>query len=36
MKPTLLAWYGLFRSEGLDPIRAFLLALLKVRTGGKR
>ena len=36
MKPKLRAWYGIFRSEGLDPVRAFLLALLKVKAEGKR
>lgn len=28
-------WYGVFRAEGLDPIRSLLLALLKVATGDK-
>lgn len=36
MWPAIKHWYDVFRAESLDPIRACLLALLKVAAGDKR
>lgn len=36
MKTPYKHWYHIFRLEGLDPIRACLLAWLKVLAGDKR
>ena len=36
MKAAVKHWYGVLRADGMDPIRAFLLALLKVSAGDKR
>jgi hypothetical protein len=33
MKDEYKFWYRVFRSDGLDPIRSALLALLKVYAG---
>ncbi len=36
MRSAVKHWFDVFRSECLDPIRACLLALLKVAAGDKR
>lgn len=36
MRTAFNHWFAVFRAEGLDPIRACLLALLKVAAGDKR
>ena len=36
MRSAVKHWFYVFRAEGLDPIRACLLALLKVAAGDKR
>jgi len=36
MRTAFNHWFSVFRTEGLDPLRACLLALLKVAAGDKR